>query len=209
MNKELMMLPICGAHSRTTGKPCQNVAGKGTDHLGQGRCRYHGGATPIKHGLYSKVRRGRLGQRIAEIASRTDLLDLNEELALLKALLQQWLLEHQSLVDGIRSWHRSTSPAFKILLQSNDASEIREAIVALRAAETSRPGQLPAVDIITMLTDKIGHTAERIAKMSTVCTRGQVQRILDRMGTIVAEHVDEQTGQKIIQGWANIELEQR
>jgi len=203
------MLPICGAHSRTTGKPCQNVAGKGTDHLGQGRCRYHGGATPIKHGLYSKVCRGRFGQRIAEIASRTDLLDLNEELALLKAVQQQLILEHQSLVDGIRLWHRSTSPAFKILLKSNDASEIREAIVALRAAEASRPSQLPDVNVIAMLTDKIGHTAERICKISAVCTRGQIRRILERMGAIVSEHVDEQTGKKIGEGWANIELEER
>ena len=37
--------PLCGAKARTTGEPCRKYAGEGTDHLGFGRCRYHGGST--------------------------------------------------------------------------------------------------------------------------------------------------------------------
>ena len=203
------MTPICAAHSRTTGQPCQNRAGKGTDHLGEGRCRYHGGSTPINHGLYSKIPHARLGQRIAEIANRTDLLQLNGEMATLKALLEQWIEKDQSLADALQSWDRTTRPAFKTLIESNDASEIRQAIVTLRAAEASRPNQLPDVDVVATLIDKIGRTAERIYKMSTVCTRDQVQRILNRMGAVVAEHVNEETTQKIRAGWSNIVLEGR
>lgn len=44
----------CGAETRTGGT-CQQVAGMGTDHPGVGRCKYHGGCTPIKTGLYSKI----------------------------------------------------------------------------------------------------------------------------------------------------------
>ena len=65
------------------------------------------------------------------------------------------------------------------------------------------------MDVVATLTDKIGRTAERICKMSTVCTRDQVQRILNRMGAVVAEHVDEETTQKIRDGWSNIVLEGR
>src|SRR4051794_2244485 len=36
---------LCGAKSKTTGQPCQNRAGKGTDHVGFGRCKWHGGNT--------------------------------------------------------------------------------------------------------------------------------------------------------------------
>jgi hypothetical protein len=36
---------LCGAKSKTTGEPCQNRAGKGTSHVGIGRCRHHGGNT--------------------------------------------------------------------------------------------------------------------------------------------------------------------
>ncbi|MBU0609035.1 MAG: hypothetical protein KKI08_14205 [Armatimonadetes bacterium] len=45
---------LCGAKNRS-GNPCRQVAGMGTNHLGAGRCKYHGGATPIKHGMYSKI----------------------------------------------------------------------------------------------------------------------------------------------------------
>src|SRR5262245_49801800 len=36
------------AYPRSTGKPGQNSAAKDTNDLGQGRCRKHGGATPIE-----------------------------------------------------------------------------------------------------------------------------------------------------------------
>ena len=201
------MTTICGAHSRTTGKACQNIAGKGTDHVGEGRCRYHGGSTPIKHGLYSKIPHARLSRRIAEIANRSDLLQLNGELAMLKALLEQWTEKDQSLADALQSWDRTTRPAFKTLIESNDASEIRQAIVTLRAAEASCPNQLPDVDVVATLIDKIGRTAERIYKMSTVCRRDQIQEVLSRLGAVVAKHVDEETNQKIRDGWSDIQME--
>jgi hypothetical protein len=40
---------ICGAKSRSNqGQPCK------LSPLENGRCRFHGGKTPIKHGRYSK-----------------------------------------------------------------------------------------------------------------------------------------------------------
>lgn len=53
---------ICGARTRN-GTPCKKKAGWGTDHLGSGRCKFHGGASTgapkgnqnaRKHGIYSK-----------------------------------------------------------------------------------------------------------------------------------------------------------
>jgi hypothetical protein len=37
--------PLCSA-KRKSGVPCRAFAGQGTDHLGTGRCKYHGGSTP-------------------------------------------------------------------------------------------------------------------------------------------------------------------
>lgn len=54
-----MAVARCPAIAKTTGEQCKRQAGWGTDHLGEGVCRTHGGATPIKHGLYSKVLRGK------------------------------------------------------------------------------------------------------------------------------------------------------
>lgn len=53
---------ICGAKTRS-GNPCKKPAGWGTDHVGDGRCKLHGGASTgppkrnknaEKHGLFSK-----------------------------------------------------------------------------------------------------------------------------------------------------------
>ena len=38
--------PKCGAKAATTGKSCLRPAGWGTLHPGEGRCRFHGGASP-------------------------------------------------------------------------------------------------------------------------------------------------------------------
>lgn len=34
---------LCGGKSKASGKPCKNVAGFGTDHLGFGNCKWHFG----------------------------------------------------------------------------------------------------------------------------------------------------------------------
>lgn len=53
----------CNAHPTQDGGYCANVAGQGTDHLGEGKCKYHGGCSTgapkgnqnaVKHGLYAK-----------------------------------------------------------------------------------------------------------------------------------------------------------
>lgn len=45
----------CGARGNKTGKPCQQPAGWGTSHPGEGRCKLHGGRSPrgIDHPRYS------------------------------------------------------------------------------------------------------------------------------------------------------------
>ena len=52
---------ICGRPGRQTGQPCGRPAGWGTDHPGDGPCKFHGGKTGrgpknlnFRHGLRSK-----------------------------------------------------------------------------------------------------------------------------------------------------------
>jgi hypothetical protein len=48
----LLLHPQCGAHCRTTGKPCKAPA------MANGRCRMHGGTStgrPIVHGRATKA----------------------------------------------------------------------------------------------------------------------------------------------------------
>lgn len=70
---------------------CKQKAGWGTDHSGEGRCKLHGGANPTRHGLYSATKRERLGDLIEQAADRDEPLDLLEELAVVRALLADYL----------------------------------------------------------------------------------------------------------------------
>ena len=47
----------CNARKKQDPGYCHRPAGWGTWHPGAGRCKLHGGATPIKHGVYSRALR--------------------------------------------------------------------------------------------------------------------------------------------------------
>jgi len=52
MGYNLKLLPRCGAKARSRGgEPCMQACVMN----GTGRCHYHGGASNIKHGLYTKM----------------------------------------------------------------------------------------------------------------------------------------------------------
>lgn len=83
----------CDARTRS-GTACQRPAGWGTDHAGTGRCKLHGGGSagaPIKHGIYSAKHHERLAARIREHGSNPHPKGLEEELALCRALLAEFL----------------------------------------------------------------------------------------------------------------------
>jgi hypothetical protein len=76
----------CNAETREDGL-CELPAGWGTDHSGQGRCKLHGGASPVKHGLYSKYSNHRLSEKIEKLKDADDLLDLRNTVALQQSLI--------------------------------------------------------------------------------------------------------------------------
>jgi len=86
--------PKCGAKTRAGGgHPCRRVAGHGTNHLGMGRCKYHGGATPILHGLYSKVVPANRLNSYQEALASSDPKSMLEHLALLDGVIMPAALE--------------------------------------------------------------------------------------------------------------------
>ena len=91
-------LDTCGAETRD-GSPCKNRAGKGTDHLGEGRCKLHGGNAdrPPKHGRYSVKARKGLEGKIRQYREEDNPAEQWGELALLRALLQEWLNDLDTL----------------------------------------------------------------------------------------------------------------
>lgn len=72
----------CGATGKQSGAPCGRPAGWGTDHVGTGRCKLHGGVSkgagapvgntnPKTHGLFSRSL-GSLGREVYEQAEKSD-----------------------------------------------------------------------------------------------------------------------------------------
>lgn len=53
-------LPPCGAKTRA-GTPCRRPAGWGTDHVGEGRCKLHGGRS-LRGFLHPRYKHGRYAQ---------------------------------------------------------------------------------------------------------------------------------------------------
>ena len=85
-------MKTCGGKKRSGGL-CKNTAGKGTDHLGEGRCFLHGGRSgrPIIHGRYSVKHRERLAASLGNFLGDPRPRSLVDEIALSRALLQDFL----------------------------------------------------------------------------------------------------------------------
>lgn len=90
----------CNARNKAKTKYCQNVAGYKTDHVGVGRCAFHGGASKrgvhhpaFKHGKYSMVLPDQLIEHYEQIVSDGDLLELREDVVLMTTLIRDTLKE--------------------------------------------------------------------------------------------------------------------
>jgi hypothetical protein len=92
------MTTTCNAKTRS-GTPCQRPAGWGTQHVGNGRCKLHGGnaGRPIEHGRYATVLPDRILKK-AVIFKEGDPLDIFDELAIQRALFVEYAGRFQ---DGI------------------------------------------------------------------------------------------------------------
>lgn len=80
---------------RRGGEACRNRAGFRTSHPRTGRCYLHGGATPIKHGLYSTVVHEQLRAKIALAESVSPLDQAMQALSLQSALAIEYVNRFQ------------------------------------------------------------------------------------------------------------------
>lgn len=93
--------PVC--FRRMHGNPterCVNKAGYGTNHVGTGACKFHGGNNPerpsqLTSGRYAVITKLRLDSQIQEYLQkdRSELLDLTYQLAATKAIFDEFMTE--------------------------------------------------------------------------------------------------------------------
>ena len=98
--------PICGATTRA-GTPCRRPAGWGTANAGNetrvgvGRCKLHGGRSPVRHGRYSKIKREELRDLIAQYEADPDPLNLLPELAAVRALFHDFVDRYEETTAAL------------------------------------------------------------------------------------------------------------
>lgn len=109
-DKDVELQPnyFCRARNVKREKYCRARAGQGTDHLGQGRCKNHGGSVPIKSGRYSDVVRHSLGEQIErlEMEDEKDQLDILPEATLLRGITSDMLERWNEFFNGVIEWNK-------------------------------------------------------------------------------------------------------
>ncbi|MBI3425036.1 MAG: hypothetical protein HY011_19035 [Acidobacteria bacterium] len=189
----------CGAKTKSGGRTCAQPAGWRTDHPGEGKCYLHGGATPIKHGRYSAIQRASLRDRIAKFADDPEPLNLEPEVALLRAFLED-LIERWDAIYGpdgaLLAWHESFS-----------------------AKETPpKPRQLPDFSTVTVLVERVGAMVGRIHKQKAASSisLATLNRVMWAMGedllrAVREAELDEDTATQLLtaveQRWGAIRLD--
>lgn len=120
---------VCGATRKQgdDGATCQLPAGWGTDHVGEGRCKLHGGASSgapsgpengnWKHGLFSSVIRDEDKETLRRIEDMTTA-------AKLESTLNMQVLKLRRAIEGLESEERASfMDVFERVVASASAPE--------------------------------------------------------------------------------------
>ena len=224
----------CGSKARHGGV-CKRPAGWGTQHAGEGRCKLHGGNTPIKHGRYSTVRRESIRLLIEKHEADPDPLNVLPELAAARALFQDFIDRYDQWAAALIAWHESYRAGakpisqdrilalgqlldeYEALIGTEDMTEkqegdlkyARETVEALGAATDGKPVQILDVADAYRILETISKMVKRVedVRAANAVSRADLIRIMTEMGRVVQAHVrDETIQQKIRDGWLTVRL---
>lgn len=203
----------CGQATTTDGLPCTNPKGFHTNHLHHGRCRYHGGGgghNLIKHGLYSRIQSPRILDALARVTeSGTASLDLEPEVAMLRALVIDFTERHDEFLAGLIDFKESYEQARTMCMNATEPLGAMKAVLAMQAAINMRPTEILDISSVSIVIDRVGKMAERIHKMkqTSTITWESVQQLLDKMGLVLVRHItDGEIIDKIRKEWHDIEI---
>jgi hypothetical protein len=90
----------CLAWNGKRAKYCRARAGARTDHVGVGRCYHHSGTKSMKHGRYATVKHPRIAALQQAFEADADPLNLEPEVAMLRATVAFWVENAPGEVDA-------------------------------------------------------------------------------------------------------------
>jgi hypothetical protein len=203
----------CNAKLRKKDKLCRNPSGFRTDHHGSGRCYLHGGGRgtgrPPTHGRYMRYStlniNSRLKSLIEQHAQDPDPLNLEAEVVLLRALVQDFVERYEGYIDGLARLKATTDPAIQILFSKGelDSDQMIKGFQQLRISLQQKPSQILDISVISTLVDRLGHMVERVHKMKSAqsLTPDRVKSMFDGMGLIVMKYCTPEIAEKIRVAW--------
>lgn len=198
----------CGAKTRPSARyrHCRQRAGHRTDHVGQGRCRLHGGATPVaSSGRYSKITRPRIAALVQAFSEDPDPLDLTPEVHALRALVVDYIERWDETTEALLAWHASFDVG-----QPNDATALPVDGQPVTPAPpvAQRPRKVLDLSDAAKLLDYVGKMVERVEKIrvgSHISEHPEFRRITREMGRHVMANVpDIDVLARIHAGWNSI-----
>lgn len=180
-------MPRCQARSRLrNGGQCRRPARRGYTV-----CPIHGagykkkpGGGPLKHGRYSKFKDRPLGEAIDRFADDPRPLELQQELAVLRALFEDYVERYDEFKTALISWNQTQE-------------------------QGARPSKVMDLSDASRILTEIGLMVERIERidLSKAVSLTSLERIMGAMADVVANNVsNKQTQEKILQGWRSIDL---
>lgn len=155
---------FCGAMKK--GKPCRSLAGNGTQHLGYGRCKLHGGnstgpKTPIgkaavgqnsrKHGFYSEALT--TGEREAYETLLTEkAVSVVHEINMLKAKILVYLKKWSDIRQ--KDGEAATRVSYSVVTEDKEGDKVSVTTNYYHAASIEDRPLMKALETLGRLVDK-------------------------------------------------------
>lgn len=158
---------------------------------GYNACQIHGagyrkkpGDGPLKHGRYSKFKDKPIGEAIERFAEDPQSLELPQELAVLRALFEDYIDRYDEFKDALIAWNSTLEPK-------------------------ARPVRIMDLGEASRILNEVGLMVERIERidLSKAISLTSLERIMGAMADVVANHVKSKAIRtRILQGWRSIDL---
>ena len=162
----------CGAKTTSTQghEPCRNVKGFRTPHPGESRCWKHGGLTPIKTGIYSKVRGTRLKDLIEKVREKNaDPLDVVKECLLVTRAMTTGFIEDHSELDDPEAIMQAADLLFRTTRIAGRVNQMEQV-------------NMVHLDVVRLLHERMASVVMRVVKDPNL-----IETIKDQWGRIQVE----------------------
>ena len=210
--KESEVLPrkepdeFCNARKKSGGY-CSKVAGYGTDHLGYGRCKFHGGSSLSGpnhpnwvHGKYAESLPHNILKHYDKLLQDGKLTELTEDLALVTAMIKESF-------EDLAQNHQATNEYFKTMgkvildirmLMEEMGPDLIPAnlYVALETFvevfDAARSAHIKMMEILTMIEQKrklSESEQKRMMNFHTLFSAEDVMKLMARVLAIIKEEV--------------------